>query len=174
MRSCVKAIVPSLSLSKVLVGTRSHFELLRRDETSVKVFTLPQGSGGAVSAIQVMYRVTRHIRLASIPELCVQGCVNSLRNTAAFCRTGQMKRTMERGWLRSIEIERERERERAWHFPPSFSKASLHCTILFIQLFLEMFRKYFSDLRFVAGSSPGRGEIRKIFKFAEPSRGTTG
>ena len=56
MRSCVKVIVPSPFLSKVLVGTRSHFELLRRDETSVKVFTLPQGSGGAVSAIQVMYR----------------------------------------------------------------------------------------------------------------------
>ena len=43
-------------LSQVLVGTRSCFELLRRDEPSVKVFTLPQGSGGAVSAIQVTHR----------------------------------------------------------------------------------------------------------------------
>ena len=45
-----------LYLSQVLVGTRNCFELLRRDEPSVKVFTLPQGSGGAVSAIQVTQR----------------------------------------------------------------------------------------------------------------------
>ena len=45
-----------LPLCQVLVGTRSCFELLRRDEPSVKVFTLPQGSGGAVSAIQVTQR----------------------------------------------------------------------------------------------------------------------
>ena len=65
---------PLFSTFKVLVGTRSCFELLRRDEASVKVFTLPQGSGGAVSAIQVMYRVVQQ-DWDSAAQRWVLGCV---------------------------------------------------------------------------------------------------
>ena len=41
---------------QVLVGTRSSFELLRYNESAAKVFALPHGSDGAISAIQVRDR----------------------------------------------------------------------------------------------------------------------